>query len=227
MSLQGLVKAETEAGVHGHSSQDVYEWRRSWHSIPPQLDDNDPRRIEEIRKYGNICGIENLPKGESLAQVAEYRIRPFLDDSLTPVLDDAYESKLESTLDGTLNGSPIGEGGTALVVAHANSLRALMGVICNIEEDPSCLQKLESMKIPTASPLILRYRQTTEAGKYCPVDCGLADEGRNELPVYPLSSLPILLGRRASEPEPSQDTSIVGVDGNALPIEKTNVLINR
>jgi broad specificity phosphatase PhoE len=85
------------------------------------------------------------------------------------------------------------EGGTALIVAHANSLRALIGVVCNVEQDPLglALKKLESMKIPTASPLVIRYRKTTEEGCYYPVDGTLGTEGRNELPVYPLSSLPL------------------------------------
>ena len=44
-SLQGLVKAECEIGMHGHSPEDVYEWRRSWHAVPPQLQDDDPRQV--------------------------------------------------------------------------------------------------------------------------------------------------------------------------------------
>eukprot|EP00578_Thalassiosira_sp_NH16_P011371 CAMPEP_0181114944 /NCGR_PEP_ID=MMETSP1071-20121207/21172_1 /TAXON_ID=35127 /ORGANISM="Thalassiosira sp., Strain NH16" /LENGTH=360 /DNA_ID=CAMNT_0023199125 /DNA_START=166 /DNA_END=1245 /DNA_ORIENTATION=+ len=187
-SLQGLVKAETELGVHGHSPEDVYHWRRSWHAVPPKLMDDDPRRIEELRMYGNICGEDNVPKSESLAMVADNRIRPFVDERLTPILDRAASSTAGSL------GEATGEGGTALIVAHANSLRALIGVICNVEQDPSglALEKLESMKIPTASPLVIRYRKTAQRGCYVPVDGVLEKEPRNELPVYPLSSLPVL-----------------------------------
>lgn len=195
-TLQGLIKAEAELGVHGHSPADVYQWRRSWHAIPPQLHDDDPRRIEELRMYGNICGEENVPKSESLAMVADKRIRPFLEDSLTPLLDSSYESKLlGSNNDATL------DGGTALIVAHANSLRALIGVICNVEQDASglALEKLESMKIPTASPLVIRFRKTLTRGCYFPVDSALEKEPRNEIPVYPLSSLPLL--RRQPSPQ--------------------------
>ncbi|KAL7529188.1 hypothetical protein ACHAXR_002837 [Thalassiosira sp. AJA248-18] len=184
-SLQGLIKADTAAGVHGHLPEEVYQWRRSWHAIPPPLDDNDPRRIEELRMYGNICGEENVPKSESLAQVAEQRIRPFLTETLTPILDSSYDSKLPSPK-GYEDESTVG--GTALIVAHANSLRALIGVICNADQDNQVLKKLESMKIPTASPLVLRYRKTAEEGIFFPVDSVLENELQNDLPVYPLTS---------------------------------------
>ncbi|EED96410.1 hypothetical protein THAPSDRAFT_260919, partial [Thalassiosira pseudonana CCMP1335] len=128
-ALQGLVKSDAELGLFGHSPSEVLEWRRSWHAVPPLLDEEDPRRLEELRLYGNLCdGVQNVPRGESLAMVASERIRPFLKDRLTPLLD---------------------KGGTALIVAHANSLRALIG------HDSAALRKLEAMKIPTASPLVL------------------------------------------------------------------------
>jgi 2,3-bisphosphoglycerate-dependent phosphoglycerate mutase len=196
-SLQGLIKAEVESGIHGHSPEDVRQWRRSWHTVPPPLSDDDPRRVEELRLFANICGECNVPKGESLAMVAKNRIRPFLAEKLTPMLDGAYESKLPSSSTDDVTGEVSLEGGTALIVAHANSLRALIGVVCNVEREPLglALEKLESMKIPTASPLVIRYRRTTENDCYYPVDDALGKERRNELPVYPLSSLPLLRKR--------------------------------
>ena len=192
-SLQGIIKAEAELGLHGHSSEEVYQWRRSWHAVPPELNEEDPIRLEEIRKYGAICGKENIPKGESLQMVAQNRILPFIEERLTPILDEAYESK-----------SIQEEGGTALVVAHANSLRALIGVICNIEQQcedsDEALQRLEAMKIPTGSPLILQYRKTSKKGCYCPVDGLQQREAKNELPVYPLSTLPLLRSNRSRPP---------------------------
>ena len=191
-SLQGLVKADAEAGMHGHSPADVEQWRRSWHAIPPLLEDDDPRRVEELRLYRDICGgIDNVPRGESLAMVAKERIRPFIDESLTPLLDGAYLQSKRHEDNSILN-----EGGTALIVAHANSLRALIGVICNVENDPAALRKLESMKIPTASPLVLRYRRDAENGMYLPVDCALESETKTDLPVYPLSSVQLSMLRR-------------------------------
>ena len=188
-SLQGLVKADAEAGLHGHSSADVVKWRRSWHAVPPLLDDDDPRRIEELRLYEHICGgSNNVPRGESLEMVANERIRPFLEESLTPLLDDA-------SLKSCTHSSPR-DGGTAVIVAHANSLRALIGVICNVEKDVGALRKLESMKIPTASPLVLRYRKSTESRVYHPVECTSESDVKTDLPVYPLSSVQLSMLRR-------------------------------
>lgn len=192
-SLQGIIKAEAELGLHGHSSEEVYQWRRSWHAVPPELNEDHPIRLEEIRKYGAICGKENIPRAESLQMVAKNRILPFIEERLTPILDEAYESKSNQE-----------EGGTALVVAHANSLRALIGVICNIEQQcedsDESLQRLEAMKIPTGSPLILQYRKTSKKGCYCPVDGLQRTEAKNELPVYPLSTLPLLRSNRSHRP---------------------------
>ena len=188
-SLQGLAKSDAEAGMHGHTPEDVVKWRRSWHAIPPLLQDDDSRRIEEVRLYRDICGgVDNVPRGESLAMVANERIRPFLHESLTPLLDATHLKSTQSI-----------EGGTALIVAHANSLRALIGVICNVENDPAALRKLESMKIPTASPLVMKYRQSTNSGVYCPVDCALENEVKVDLPVYPLNSIELSPLRNKSE----------------------------
>lgn len=200
-SLQGLVKSDAELGLHGHSPADVVQWRRSWHAIPPPLQDNDPRRLEELRLYGNICGGgENVPRGESLAMVAKDRIRPFLEERLTPLLESAYLQSTPSR-EGPLfrdpAKSPVEEGGTALIVAHANSLRALIGVICDVEHDPAALRKLEAMKIPTATPLVLRYRKSLERGMYYPVDCALQGEAKTDLPVYPLNSVQLQMLRNS------------------------------
>ena len=189
-ALQGFVKADVEAGLHGHDPKAVAGWRRSWHAVPPLLDDDDPRRMEEIRMYGHYCGgADNIPRGESLAMVARDRIRPFLDEILGPTLDRAVDARVSSQA----GGSSI-EGGTGLVVAHANSLRALIGIICQVENDPLALKKVEQMKIQTGVPLVLRYQQsTTSDGSVKIRACGKDLKGRElaeGLPIYPLSIVP-------------------------------------
>jgi 2,3-bisphosphoglycerate-dependent phosphoglycerate mutase len=150
-ALQGYVKQQVEDGKYGHDPADVKKWRRSWYVVPPLLDDDDPRRIDEVRKYAGVCGgKDNVPRGESLEQVAKNRIRPFLDEVLTPIMDEAAKSK----------GS-----GTGIVVAHANSLRALIGVLCEVEKDPTALSKLEALRIQTGVPLVLKFQQRLD-GSY-------------------------------------------------------------
>ncbi len=211
-SLQGFVKHDVENGiVLDYTREQVKQWRRNWYAIPPLLDDNDPRRIDEIRKWSNFCGGEdNVPKGESLEMVAKGRIRPFLDDVLHPIMEEAAQTTtIMGHNDQGGNGT---NGGTALVIAHANSLRALIGIICQVEKDDAALKRLEAMKIQTGVPLIMRY-QKLDNGEYhaCAIpeienvlvqrsssssrssSSTTSFDKRNtksDLPVWPLSCLP-------------------------------------
>ena len=188
-ALQGLVKAQVEGGMYGHDPQDVQAWRRSWHAVPPLLEDDDPRRRHECKVFSNVCGgKENVPRGESLEMVARNRIQPFLEEKIHPILTQASDSE-----------SPDSEvGACGLVVAHANSLRALIGVLCQVENDGAALRRLEALKIQTGVPLILQYRKLGN-GSYQACDIYKNyDENIDmqslaltpDLPVWPLSCMP-------------------------------------
>lgn len=181
-SLQGYSKEEIESGKYGHGSSTVQLWRRSWHACPPLLSHDDPRRKRELITFSNSCGSDeqNVPRGESLEQVANNRIRPFIQEVLIP----------------TLNKSTRVGGGTGLIVAHANSLRALIGVFAEVENDPVALKTLERMKLPTGAPLLLRYQSLPDGSfRVCGLD-GTPIERMGEesspkdqqpdLPVWPL-----------------------------------------
>jgi 2,3-bisphosphoglycerate-dependent phosphoglycerate mutase len=193
-ALQGYIKREIEEGKYGHDKELVTEWRRSWHAVPPPLSDSDPRRIREIEQWGRLCGgAENVPKGESLQMVARDRAKPFLKEVIAPRLD--YISKMKKPEHRA----------TGLIVAHANSLRALIGVICNVEGDLSALKILESLKIPTGTPLVLNFQRTPKGNYHvCEIpeadDCVVdyfdgfgppqappTDLGHPCLPVWPLN----------------------------------------
>jgi len=192
-ALQGYIKSHVEQGLHGHDYKSVQEWRRSWYAVPPLLTGDDPRRIKEVQQFANYCGgIENVPYGESLEMVANNRIRPFLDNVLHPIMSEAAESKQMQSLNG--DGDRNNIGGCGLVVAHANSLRALIGVICQVEKDEVALKRLEAMKIQTGVPLVLKYKQL-EDGSYQACDLtevgSISNQvGSPDLPVWPLSCIP-------------------------------------
>jgi len=81
----------------------------------------------------------------------------------------------------------------------------LLGVLCEVEDDPVALSVLERLKIPTGVPLVIHYQQLA-SGKYraCPLpklddcinryDSGLVAHPREfpphlvhpNLPVWPL-----------------------------------------
>jgi 2,3-bisphosphoglycerate-dependent phosphoglycerate mutase len=147
-SLQGFVKQEVEAGLYGHKPEEVKLWRRSWHVIPPLLKADDPRRLDEIKQFSKVCGgSENIPIGESLQMVAYNRIRPFVASVLAPCLHSIWKGKRSES-----------ESVTGMIVGHANSLRALIGVLCEIESDDLKLESLEELRIPTCAPLVLQFQ---------------------------------------------------------------------
>ena len=203
------MKSHVEQGMYGHDYDMVQAWRRSWYAIPPLLEDDDPRRIREVKYNANFCGgEENVPRGESLEMVANDRIRPFLDEVLHPLMSEAASRKEAQSLlnenhcNPNMSVSDIGYndahdvGGCGLVVAHANSLRALIGVLCQVEKNPSSLKKLEAMKIQTGVPLILKYRRledgTFEACDLAEVsdDFNTYNRSAPDLLVWPLSCIP-------------------------------------
>ena len=100
-SLQGLNKSET-ASKYGEDQVKI--WRRSFDISPPLLDIDDERHPKFNKKFKHI---ENLPLGESLKDVTD-RIRPFW---------KRYINNISKT------------GGNHLIVAHSNSLRAIIKIL--------------------------------------------------------------------------------------------------
>ncbi len=200
-ALEGYIKKDVEDGKYGHDREQVKLWRRSWHVPPPMLSDDDPRRIRELAQYQQICGgAENVPRGESLEMVAKNRVRPFLNEVLTPIMDAAASS---NKINSDMEPPPT----TGLVVAHANSLRALIGVLCEVEDNPAALQVLEELHIPTGVPLMIHFQQLPN-GRFraCPLpdttECLVLEPngwihhprkaptnlGHPDLPVWPLNT---------------------------------------
>uniref|UniRef100_A0A7S2KWD2 phosphoglycerate mutase (2,3-diphosphoglycerate-dependent) n=1 Tax=Leptocylindrus danicus TaxID=163516 RepID=A0A7S2KWD2_9STRA len=145
-ALQGLEKEKAGKGLCGYDSADVRSWRRHWDGIPPFLGETDARRLQETETWSKVCGgAENVPRGESLEMVAQNRISPFLRGVLFPTMREIQKDTREH------------DAVAGLVIAHKNSLRALIGIMCRTEEDNEAMEVLESMKIPTGLPLVLQF----------------------------------------------------------------------
>jgi 2,3-bisphosphoglycerate-dependent phosphoglycerate mutase len=123
--LQGLNKAETARRL---GSSLVMGWRRSYDQRPPALELDDHRHPRFDRLYGYLPQ-EILPSTESLKDT-EKRILPYWRDIIRPTIQS---------------------GKYVLVVAHGNSLRAL---VRQLEQTPP--EKVPSLDIPTGTPLICR-----------------------------------------------------------------------
>jgi 2,3-bisphosphoglycerate-dependent phosphoglycerate mutase len=122
-ALQGLDKAET-AAAHGEAQVKI--WRRSYDIPPPPLATDDPRHPGRDPRYAHLPP-GDLPLTESLKDTVA-RFLPYWDDTIAPA---------------------IRSGQRVLIVAHGNSLRALVKHLDRISE-----QDIVELNIPTGIPLV-------------------------------------------------------------------------
>ncbi|HEV2767260.1 MAG TPA: 2,3-diphosphoglycerate-dependent phosphoglycerate mutase [Acidimicrobiales bacterium] len=121
--LQGRNKAET-AALYG--DEQVHLWRRSYGVRPPPVPTHDPRHPRNDPRYAGLAP-DVLPDAECLADVVT-RMLPYWHDAIAPDLL---------------------AGRCVLVVAHGNSLRALVKHLGHISDDD-----ISSLEIPTGVPLV-------------------------------------------------------------------------
>ena len=124
-ALQGLDKVET-ATRHGDAQ--VKEWRRSYATPPPPVRRGDAHDPAGDPRYRDVPA-DVLPLTECLADVVA-RVVPYWADAIVPDLLDQGA-----------------RGGTVLVVAHGNSLRAMRKHIEGIGDDD-----IVDLEIPTGIP---------------------------------------------------------------------------
>lgn len=127
--LQGRNKKET-ADLHGLDQ--VAKWRRSYDIPPPPLERSDPRHPAQDRRYADLAP-ELVPATECLADVVA-RMLPYWYDQIVP---------------------DIFEGRTVLVVAHGNSLRALVKHLEGVSDED-----IADLNIPTGIPLHYRLDES-------------------------------------------------------------------
>jgi len=125
-ALQGLNKKESEMFF---GPEQVFLWRRSFSARPPALMHSDTRHPRFDRRYACVPEAE-LPVTESLA------------DTLARVLP-CWEAQVIPRLRKGLN---------VLIVAHGNSLRALVTYLNQIPED-----QVPGLVIPTGIPIVYEF----------------------------------------------------------------------
>jgi len=129
-ALQGLDKSEVAAR---HGDEQVLLWRRGFTITPPPLADDDPRLDRHDRRYRELG--DDLPRCESL-QDTEKRVLSCWTEVIVPALREKER---------------------VLIVAHGNSLRALVKYL-----DRLSAERVVSVEIPTGVPLV--YELDEELG---------------------------------------------------------------
>lgn len=121
-ALQGLNKEET-AQLMGN--EQVHLWRKSYREIPPP-DRDAPARLHQEPRYRHVA-LSDLPMTESLEMTIR-RVLPYWQNVLVPQLRS---------------------GKTVLIVAHGNSLRALIMFLKGMGEN-----EVINLSVPTGIPVV-------------------------------------------------------------------------
>jgi 2,3-bisphosphoglycerate-dependent phosphoglycerate mutase len=122
-ALQGLDKAQT---VAQHGEAQVKIWRRSYDVPPPPLEWSDARHPRFDRRYADVDP-KLLPATESLKDTLG-RVLPYWHERIAPELR---------------------AGRNVLIVAHGNSLRALVKMLDDMSD-----AAIVELNIPTGIPLL-------------------------------------------------------------------------
>ena len=121
-ALQGLNKSET---AEKFGDEQVLQWRRSYDIPPPPLQKSDPRWSGNDLNYVNMVQ-NNIPLSECLKDTVK-RFLPYWKKTIEP---------------------SIKRGGKVIIVAHGNSLRALVKYLDKISDND-----IISLNIPTGIPI--------------------------------------------------------------------------
>jgi len=122
-ALQGLNKAET---AERYGMEQTQLWRRSYDVPPPLLPEDDPRHPKFDPRYADLRP-EELPRTECLKDTIA-RFLPYWHETVAPA---------------------VRAGSRVLIVAHGNSLRALVKYLDAVSD-----AAIVALNIPTGVPLV-------------------------------------------------------------------------
>jgi 2,3-bisphosphoglycerate-dependent phosphoglycerate mutase len=134
-ALQGLNKAETAAKF---GERQVLVWRRSYDVPPPALEPSDPRYPGADPRYAHLSPAE-LPRTECLKDTVA-RFLPYWRETIAP---------------------SVAAGQRVIIVAHGNSLRALVKYLDAIGDS-----EIVGLNIPTGIPLVYELRDDLRPARH-------------------------------------------------------------
>jgi len=146
-ALQGKNKAQTR---EEYGDEQFMAWRRSYDVPPPPMPDGDPLSQAGDPRYARLPD-DLMPRSECLRDVVA-RLLPYWHDVIVPDLAD---------------------GKVVLVVAHGNSLRAMVKHLDGIGD-----AEIAELNIPTGIPLVYEldegYRPVEPGGRYLDPEAAVA-----------------------------------------------------
>ena len=122
-ALQGLNKVEMAAQ---YGEEQILAWRRSYDVPPPPLARDDPRYPGNDRRYRDM-NVNEIPLSECLKDTVA-RFLPYWNEVIAPQVQS---------------------GKRVIVVAHGNTIRALVKYLDNVSE-----KDIVALNIPTGIPLV-------------------------------------------------------------------------
>jgi 2,3-bisphosphoglycerate-dependent phosphoglycerate mutase len=134
-ALQGLNKAET---AKKYGDEQVLKWRRGFDVLPPPLEKSDERYLGNDPRYQNLHP-EQIPLHESLEKTIE---------RLLPCWNDVIVKDIQ-------------KGEKLFIVAHGNSLRAIVKILDKLSDD-----EIMKLNIPTGIPLVYELDENIRPVKH-------------------------------------------------------------
>jgi len=134
-ALQGLRKDQM---AKKYGEEQVHIWRRSYDIRPPALKTTEKIHMDNDPKYKNLSKIK-IPFTECLQDTVS-RVMPYWNEVILPEINLGKE---------------------VLIVAHGNSLRALVKHLDNISDE-----KIPELNIPTGIPLVYELDSNFKASKH-------------------------------------------------------------
>ncbi len=134
-ALQGLNKKEM---AKEHGEKQVHIWRRSYNTPPPKLSESDERHPKYDPRYSEL-NEEQLPNSECLKDTVN-RVFPYWDKKIVPAIKENKK---------------------IIIVAHGNSLRALVKYLDKISDE-----EITRLNIPTGIPLVYELNENLKPIKH-------------------------------------------------------------
>lgn len=126
-ALQGLNKSET---AEKYGEEQVHIWRRSFDVTPPELNADDERNPALQEAYRTVEDKSVLPLTESL-ELTIKRAVPYFEEVIKPDME---------------------KGKRVMIVAHGNSLRALVKYFEGLSDE-----EIMGVNLPTGVPLVYEF----------------------------------------------------------------------